>query len=309
MKPIMRRYRQDSDSWHIREFLSEVLLLNVRRQISWEVARFDYWRWHGILNMKDGTLEDDVFIWENNSGDIVAVLNREAPGSVFLQIHPRAQSEELKIEMLTVAEEHLTTLGSNGKRSLHIWVDRDDTHFQEIIGSRGYILSTRVPAERQRIRYLTEAISPIKLADGYEIRSLGNVAEHPARCWVSWRAFHPNDPDEKFEDGWYHNVQKAPLYRRDLDLVAVAPNGGFAAFCTIWFEESTRTGLFEPVGTAPEHQRRGLGKAILTEGLNRLQRLGVDVAYVGSYSQPAHTLYESVGFRTYRILAPWEKVR
>jgi len=86
MKPAMRRYQSDNDYWRIREFLREVLLINNLEQKSWDVARFDYWRWHGILNMKDGTLEDDVFIWETPDGQIVAVLNREAPGSVFLQI-------------------------------------------------------------------------------------------------------------------------------------------------------------------------------------------------------------------------------
>jgi mycothiol synthase len=307
MKPKMRRYQQDEDYLSIREFLSDMLLRNGREQLSWEVARFDYWRWHGILNMKDGTLEDDVFIWEDDSENIVAVLNREAPGSVFLQIHPEQQSDDLRTEMLTVAEKHLTARCGDSRRALHIWIGRDDVLYQEIAASRGYVLSNRIPAEDQRRRYLTEAISPVKTADGYVIRSLGDEIEHEARCRVSWRAFHPNDPEDEFEGGWYHNVQKAPLYRRDLDLVAVAPSGEFAAFCTIWFEESTGTGLFEPVGTALEHQRRGLGKSILTEGLLRLKQLGADLAYVGSYSKPAHALYQSVGFRTYRILDPWEK--
>ncbi len=307
MKLKMRRYQRSDDYSHIRKFLSEVLLLNGRKQLSWEVARFDYWRWHGILNMKDGTLEDDVFIWEDNTGEIVAVLNREAPGSVFLQMHPEYQTDELRIQMLAVAEEHLTTPGSDGRRSLHIWIDRDDADFVKIAENRGYVPSERIPAEHQRMCDLTERIRPVNPADGYTIRSLGDDEEHEARCLVSWRAFHPKEPDENFDGGWYHNVQKTPLYRRDLDLVAVAPDGEFAAFCTIWFEESTHTGLFEPVGTAPEHQRLGLGRAILTEGLLRLRDLGADLAYVGSYSESAHALYESVGFRTYRVLDPWEK--
>jgi len=42
------------------------------------------------------------------------------------------------------------------------------------------------------------------------------------------------------------------------------------AFCTIWFDDVTRSAYFEPVATVPAHQRRGLGKAVITEGLRRL---------------------------------------
>jgi hypothetical protein len=100
------------------------------------------------------------------------------------------------------------------------------------------------------------------------VRALGEVEELPARSWASWRAFHPDEPDERYQGWeWYHNIQRIPLYRRDLDVVAVAPNGEIASFCTVWFDDVTRTGVFEPVGTAPEHQRRGLGKAVMCEGL------------------------------------------
>ena len=91
------------------------------------------------------------------------------------------------------------------------------------------------------------------------------------RSWLSWKAFHSDEPDERYEGWeWYRNVQRFPLYRRDLDLVAVAPDGELAAFCTVWFDDVTRTGSFELVGAHPAHQRRGLGRAVMYEGLRRL---------------------------------------
>ena len=307
MRTTMRRYRYDDDYWRIRQFLRDVLLANRREQISWDLARFDYWRWHGILNMRDGTLEDDVFIWECDSGEIAAILNREAPGSVFLQIHPRCCTLDLEAEMLSVAEQYLPVTSDPGPRELHVWACSEDITLRELLRSRGYSKRQDKMSEQQRRRWLYEPLVPVPPIDGYRIRSMGGTEEHAARCSVSWRTFHPDEPDDRFEHCWYHNVQRAPLYRRDLDLVAVAPDGELAAFCTIWFDDVTRTGHFEPVGTAPEHQRHGLGKAILTEGLKRLRCLGADLAYVASYSGPAHALYTSTGFETYRIREPWYK--
>ena len=115
--------------------------------------------------------------------------------------------------------------------------------------------------------------------------------ELPARSWLSWKVFHPDEPDEKYQGWeWYKNVQRVPLYRRDLDIVAVAEDGELAAFCTVWFDDVTRTAVFEPIGTHPNHQKRGLGKAVMSEGLRRAQRLGATLATVSSYST-AHTRY------------------
>ena len=102
-------------------------------------------------------------------------------------------------------------------------------------------------------------------------------------------------------------MQRAPLYRRDLDVVAVAPGGEVAAFGTVWFDDVLRTAAFEPVGTAPEHQRRGLGRAVMAEGLRRARRLGATMAYVSSYSPAAHALYAAAGFTQYALLERWEK--
>ena len=87
----------------------------------------------------------------------------------------------------------------------------------------------------------------------------------------------------------------------------MAPDGAVAAFCTVWFDDVSRSGVFEPVGTDPAHQRRGLGKAVMAEGLRRLQRLGATLATVGSYGEPAHTLYASMGFREFDLQWPWVK--
>ena len=73
----------------------------------------------------------------------------------------------------------------------------------------------------------------------------------------------------------------------------VDPDGEIASFCTIWYDDVTRTAYIEPVATIPEHLRRGLARATLTEGLQRLQELGAVRAFVGGYEPAANALYAS----------------
>jgi hypothetical protein len=44
----------------------------------------------------------------------------------------------------------------------------------------------------------------------------------------------------------------------------------------------------------PAHRRKGLARAVLTDGLRRVQRLGADLAFVGGHSEAANALYGSV---------------
>jgi GNAT superfamily N-acetyltransferase len=305
MKLTMRPYQDQDDYWRIRAFLRRVFLHNDRRDLSWQVARLDYWLGHVIANCDAcEPIGDVTFIWETASGQIGAVVNPEGRGEAFLQVDPALRSRGLEEAMIAVAEEKLAATGPDGGHKLRVWAIEGDDLRQDILTRRGYIRG-RLSAYQRR-RSLETPISEAPLAPGYTVRALGDVDELPARSWVSWRAFHPDEPDDAYQGWeWYHSIQRIPLYRRDLDIVAVAPDGAHASFCTIWYDDVTRSGYFEPVGTAPEHQRRGLGKAVMCEGLRRLKELGATQATVHSYETPAHALYASAGFTEYDVYQPW----
>ena len=135
--------------------------------------------------------------------------------------------------------------------------------------------------------------------------------ELPARSWFSWKAFNPDEPEENYAKlgwKWYLDIQRCPLYRRDLDIVAVAPNGDLASFCTVWYDDVTRSAYFEPVGTYAPYQRRGLATAVMVEGLHRVKHLGATIAFVGGYSQEANALYTAVMGQDFDLSEQWVKV-
>jgi len=96
------------------------------------------------------------------------------------------------------------------------------------------------------------------LPDGYSFRAANGIEDAAARADVHNAAFGPIWTPEL-----YRKVMESPGYEPERELVIQTPDGTFAAFSIIWFDHLNRTGLFEPVGTHKEHQRRGFGRAII----------------------------------------------
>jgi ribosomal protein S18 acetylase RimI-like enzyme len=116
----------------------------------------------------------------------------------------------------------------------------------------------------------------------------------------------------KFSVDGYARLRRQPVYRPDLDLVAVTPAGELASYGMVWWDPATRTGEFEPVGTSARFRRQGYGRAVLLEGLRRLRALGAERALVicaieGEKWEPSRRLYASVGFDIVTQFDEWEK--
>jgi GNAT superfamily N-acetyltransferase len=306
-KPLMRQYAGEEDYPALRNFLQEVFVANGLREYSWHVARLDYYKWHGILNCHDPGLEN-VRIWEAD-GKIVSFLNLEGPINAFPQIQPALMRTDLYGEMLAVAEAELSGIGGDGRRKIYVWADSKDDVAHGFLKHRGFVKYTEPnTASRQGRQDLHRIISEPIVPDGHIVRELAGIEELPSRSWCSWKAFHPDESDDNYEGWlWYRNIQAAPLYNRDLDMVAVAPDGEIASFCTVWYDEVTRTAYFEPVGSHPDHQRKGLGLGCITEGLRRVKKLGCRRAFIGGHSEAAKALYIKAGFSEYDLLEPWIK--
>jgi ribosomal protein S18 acetylase RimI-like enzyme len=134
--------------------------------------------------------------------------------------------------------------------------------------------------------------------DGYVIRSvaeqgdLANRAEAQRDVWRPWSVGILKDED-------YAMMMLLPGYNRELDVVAVAPDGVMAAYVNGWNDDLNKIGDFGPLGTRPVYRRMGLMHSVLLECLRRMQARGMNRVSVstGVTNYPAQKLYEGVGFK------------
>jgi len=305
-----RQYQTADDYWRVRKFFRELRATDPRPSENWHVGDFDYWRWHTLENVVERP-PNELRFWETPDGRIAAVLTQGDPGVCHPMADSRFVTEDLLQEMLETAEFEFPTL-RDGQRVLFAWADEKNDLLNSVLRSRGYEHGQGDHAvEHNAWQALLLPPPSASLPNSYAIRSMGDADEHPSRSLASWRAFHPGEPDEGAdpEGSWYANVKRAPTYRRDLDVVAVAQaSGDIVAFSTCYFDDVSRTGAIVLVGTAPAHQRKGLGKAVVTETLRRLHGLGGVGAFVSWYEPVPGALYQSCGFTDFEIGNAWKKV-
>jgi ribosomal protein S18 acetylase RimI-like enzyme len=106
-------------------------------------------------------------------------------------------------------------------------------------------------------------------------------------------------------DGLEARLQQCSLYDATLDLAIEAPAGDVAGYALFWFDPVTQVGLVEPMRVEDAYQRRGLARALLTAGLDRLSKLGARRLKVGYGTDAARALYTGAGFRVASTQRPY----
>jgi len=160
-------------------------------------------------------------------------------------------------------------------------------------------------------RSLDEPIPEPQLAAGFSMRHVAGEPEVDAVVALHRAAF----GTENMTVEGRLSMMRTPEYEAELDLLIVAPNGRFAAYCTcsISQEENERTGRSEghtdPMGTHPDFQRQGLAQFLLLAGCRELKRRGMKTAVLGTSSKNIRMQQcaEAIGFRVQSTKIWFEK--
>jgi mycothiol synthase len=257
--------------------------------------------------------EDDAFdpterirIWEWPESEIVGFAWLHPPAEVELNPHPGHHADRALIAaMLDWADERRRALSTDPKpHPLTTSLFADDEATASVLASLDYARNDH-PAMLFFTRDLSEPIPAPVVPEGFAIRSLLSEAEYEERVAIHQEVWHPS----RVTVGAYRRLRTVEGYEPELDLVAVAPDGAFAAYAILWHDAENRTGEFEPVGARTAYRGRGLAKAVLLEGLRRLRDQGGSVAivYTPESNEAARRLYESVGFRVVNRWVYWER--
>lgn len=178
---------------------------------------------------------------------------------------------------------------------LEVWALADDSVRIAELTRRGYERAEE-PFFEHLLRNLDD-LPPPKLPQGYTLRTIGNEEDVARRVAVHRLAFAPSTmTGEK-----YANLRRTWPYRAGLDLAIEAEDSSFSAFCTSWLDDENGVGELEPVGTHPEHGRRGLARAVCVAALHALREHGAERVLVYARGDAGHpaplALYSSLGFR------------
>ncbi len=221
-------------------------------------------------------------------------------GTLDIYVHPTihgtAQAEDMidwAIDWSTAAaQQH-----AQDKLALY-WIADDDVWLQHHFAKRGF-----APTDTSFIHFTRSlaAVPAVQLPARYQIASVTSEAIGVQRAQATYRAFSNTMP---WADYWdrYRRFIECDAHIGERDLVVISPDGFGVSACCIWFDEVNRVGLFEPVGTHPDFQRKGLGKALLTEALQRMKSAGLQTAIVSTDSKNASgvALYQAVGFAMHK---------
>lgn len=304
-KITSRPLTTDPDFWRVRDLLIQTYSITPFG-FNWEIRRWEGRRFHDDNPEQLGPWSQNIQLWETETSDLIAVAHPEGHGDANLQLHP--DYRHLELEMLAWAEENLAKSIENGKQhQLELFVNEYDTYRKRLLSERGYKKLEHGGVTRH-MRLGQQPLPQPTFADGYTLRTTNpnDLADCQRIADILNAAFNR----DFHKDSDYQNLAlNAPSFRRDLDLVAVAPDGSFAAYAGIPYDEANKLGIFEPVCTHPNHQRKGLGKALMQEGLLRLKAIGaVDVTVGTGDMIPANRLYDSLGFTEAYKGYIWQKV-
>lgn len=136
----------------------------------------------------------------------------------------------------------------------------------------------------------------VGLPPGWSIRPVRGEAEADQRRRASHAAFASTMDPRRHLDR-YVRFMRSPAYVPEHDLVAAHASGRIGAFA-IWWTDPSGIAEFEPVGTDPEFQRRGLGRAVLAEAFRRMAAEGMHTIRVTTdpWRADAVAFYHAVGF-------------
>jgi len=235
-------------------------------------------------------------IWEENS-EIIGIASYEMDlGECFLWT--KIGKEALKKEMLEYAEKKLFSI-SEIEKKLDVLIFDYEKKLRNLLLQKKYEMKNSEPIT---VYDYHKGFNEIKLPEGFSLISLEDENDIGKIHSVLWKGFnHGDNPDNDID--CRIQMQTGPNFRKDLTVVAKAPNGEYACFAGMWIDEVNHYAYLEPLATDPKYRKLGLASAVLTESMKRTAQFGAEYCFGGPVG-----FYEKIGFRVVCHREHWVKI-
>jgi len=247
-------------------------------------------------------VQDNTRLWFDAKDQIVGFAFVDHYNNLRFEMDQQAAHPDTESEIVTWGVECIRRAMQERGESLTLDAScrDDDTERIALLEQHGFVRQKM--RSLQMVRSLNEPIPTPPVPAGFSVRHVAGEREVKALVALHRAAF----GTEKMTIEERLAMMRVPEYDSELDLLAIAPDGRFAAncMCSISREENEHTGRNEgytdPVATHPDFRRRGLARALLLTGFHRLKQRGVDTAVLGTSSENVamQGTAKAVGFRT-----------
>lgn len=283
-------------------FAEECVALNGPGRSTWNPGDI---AWQLGMFPETFDLSGEVRLWES-AGSVAALCIFEPPLNFTFEVHPHRGFDVALAEDIFrwVQERRGELVGAEaaipiayqmlGESTLSTEARDSGTARIAFLEERGYQKVERHSVHL--LRSLAEPVQPPPLPPGYRFRHATD-ADIEARAELhrdAWSVWGPS----QFSASRYRRLRAQPAYDETLDFFVEDETGRMQSYCIAWYDAANRVGNFEPVGTRPTAAGRGLGRAVVMEGLRRLRERGARTALIGtaSVNEPAAHCYTACGF-------------
>ena len=247
---------------------------------------------HRIGNgLREFSTDDVVHVW-TDAGSVVAFgLLWPQWGAFDLGVQPHLPDADYDV----VVRELAASASRDGRVETEVY--SGDKRLARLVPSMGFVkvgepfALTSQPVDGQRSMDL----------DGYTVRS-ATLADAERIRDAHGSAFSSSWTPEA-----YRGYMETPPYEPRFEIIAVGSDGVVAGFAVVWLDRVNKIGYFEPVGTHADHQRRGVGSAVLASGMDLMYAEGMVRASVlhDSDSSANAAFYASCGFARIGTISRW----
>ena len=242
----------------------------------WEAADLQWW-WR---TPRQSDTIDDLF-WIDDQGPVAGVVLTdwgEAWGC-----DPIVVPGVSTVPLPTVWARAVETVDALGLEAVEVLAADDDLELLGLLAGTGFMATD----DRDGTTWMDARNRPdvAALPDGFV---LVDRAKEPTR---------PHPMRQRNGEEVEARLRQCSLYDAALDLAVEAADGQTAGYALFWFDPVTKVGLVEPMRVEDAYQRRGIARAMLTAGLDRLVQRGARRLKVSYATEVARRLYVGAGFR------------